>query len=63
MEAVETLKAQSREHAVKLDALLLEVHTAKGALKILRFLLGAVGVVVAILLTAFVNHLFSGSAK
>jgi hypothetical protein len=62
-EAVETLKDQSREQGAKLDALLLDVHTAKGALKVLRWLLGIVGAVVAILLTAFLGHLFSGSAK
>jgi hypothetical protein len=62
-EAVATLKEQSREQSAKLDAILLDVHTAKGALKVLRWLLGIVGAIVTILLAAFLNHLFNGSAK
>jgi hypothetical protein len=62
-EAVETLKEQSKEHDVKLDAILLDVHTAKGALRVLRWLLGLIGAVVLILLTAFLNHVFNGGAK
>jgi hypothetical protein len=63
MKAVEILEGQSKEQHAKLDSILLDVHTAKGALKMLRWLLGIVGAVVAILLTAFLSHLFSGSAK
>lgn len=62
-EAVETLKDQSKEHGTKLDAIFLDVHTAKGALRVLRWLLGVMGAVVLLLLTAFLNHLFNGSAK
>jgi hypothetical protein len=62
-EAVETLKDQSKDQGAKLDAIRLEVHTAKGALKVIRWLLGIVGAVVTILLAAFLNHVFSGSAK
>jgi hypothetical protein len=62
-EAVKTLKEQSEKQGVKLDAILLDVHTAKGALKVLRWLLGIVGALVVILLTALLTHLFSGGAK
>ena len=63
MEAVETLKEQSKEQDAKLDAIRSNVQTAKGALKVLWRLLGIVGAIVVILLTSFVNHQFGGGAK
>ena len=62
-EAVETFKEQSREQGARLDAVRLDVHAAKIAVRVLKWIVGGVGIIVGILLTAFLNHVFSGTAK
>jgi hypothetical protein len=59
-EAVKTLKEQSKAQGEKLEAVTLDIHSAKAALKFLRWVVGVIGALLAIFLAAYLQHLFGG---
>jgi len=63
IEAVGTLKEQSRDHDIKLNDVCLDVHGVKSAGKALRWaasiVSGIIGAVAAIILTEYFHHVFN----
>jgi len=59
-EAVKTLKEQSKTQSEKLETVCLDVHGAKAALRLLRWVVGVIGTLLALFLAAYLQHLFSG---
>jgi hypothetical protein len=57
---VNTLKEHVKAQNTKLDKVCTDVDGAKAALKMLRWAVGVMGSLLAILLAAYLQHVFSG---
>jgi hypothetical protein len=62
-EAVESLKAQSKEHSDEIKAIGKDVYAAKAVGRTLLWVVGVVGTLLGIVLAAYFRQLFSGSAR
>jgi len=60
-EAVDALKEQSKDHGKKIDEVRMDVHGAKAVFKTLLWVVGVVGTLLGIILSAYFRQLFSGS--
>ena len=62
-EAIESLKAQSKEHGNELKTIGKDVYAAKAVGRTLLWVVGVVGTFLCIILAAYFRQLFSGSVR